>query len=128
MESNQAWAVSAFPSYSSGHLMRISVIFELVAEGAVGSWFDMAVATGNEGSFVTEEDKGKASSFVRDTSPTQTYSFLPASWAGDTHKETDVLPIGDQEEKGKGLLNRCTVSLGTMQVLRAKYLADKGPY
>ena len=53
------------------------------------------------------------------------YSFLPASWAGDTHEETDVLPIGDQEEKGKGLLNRRTDSLGTMQVLRAKYLADK---
>ena len=53
------------------------------------------------------------------------YSFLPASWAGNTHKETDVLPIGDQEEKGKGLPNRRTDSLGTMQVLRAKYLADK---
>ena len=38
---------------------------------------------------------------VRDASLTQTYSFLLASWAGDTHEETDVLPIGDQEEKGK---------------------------
>ena len=36
---------------------------------------------------------------VRDARPTQTYSFLPASWAGDTHEETDFLPIGDQEEK-----------------------------
>ena len=38
---------------------------------------------------------------VKDARPTQTYSFLPASWVGDTHKETDFLPIGDQEEKGK---------------------------
>ena len=62
---------------------------------------------------------------VKDASSTQTYSFLPASWEGDTHEETDILPIGDQEEKGKGLLNRRTDSLGTMQVLRAKYLADR---
>ena len=53
-----------------------------------------------KGPFVTEEDEGKASSFVRDASPTQMYSFLPASWAGGTHEETDVLPIGDREEKG----------------------------
>ena len=38
---------------------------------------------------------------VRDASPTQTYSFLPASWVGDTHKETDVLSIGDPEETGQ---------------------------
>ena len=38
---------------------------------------------------------------VRDASLTQMYSFLPASWAGDTHEETDILPIGDREEKGK---------------------------
>ena len=37
---------------------------------------------------------------VRDASLTQTYSFLPASWAGNTHEEIDVLPIGDREEKG----------------------------
>ena len=74
---------------------------------------------------MTKEDKGKASSFVKDASSTQTYSFLPASWAGDTHKETNILPIGDQEEKGKGLLNCRTDSLGTMQVLRARYLADR---
>ena len=36
---------------------------------------------------------------VRDARPTQTYSFLPASWVGDTHKETNFLPIGDREEK-----------------------------
>ena len=36
---------------------------------------------------------------VRDARPTQTYSFLPASWAGDAHEETDFLPIGDREEK-----------------------------
>ena len=36
---------------------------------------------------------------VKDASPTQTHSFLPASWVGDTHEETDILPIGDQEEK-----------------------------
>ena len=50
---------------------------------------------------MVEEDKGKASSSVKDASLTQAYSFLPASWAGDTHKETDFLPIGDREEKGK---------------------------
>ena len=37
---------------------------------------------------------------VKDASLTQTYSFLPASWAGDTHEETDFLPIGDREVKG----------------------------
>ena len=63
---------------------------------------------------------------VRDASPTQTYSFLPASWVGDTHEETNVLPIGDQEEKGGQLLNCRTDSLEAMQVLMAKYLADKG--
>ena len=63
---------------------------------------------------------------VRDASPTQTYSFLPASWVGDTHEETDVLPISDREEKGGRLLNRRTDSLETMQVLMAKYLADGG--
>ena len=52
-----------------------------------------------ESPFVVEEDKGKASSSVKDASLTRTYSFLPASWVGDTHKETDFLPIGDQEEK-----------------------------
>ena len=44
---------------------------------------------------MAEEDKEKASSSVKDARPTQMYSFLPASWAGDTHKETNVLPIGD---------------------------------
>ena len=48
------------------------------------------------------------------------YSFLPASWAGDTHEETDVLPIGDQE-KGECLLNHHTDSLEAGQVLMAKY-------
>ena len=66
---------------------------------AVGSTWQLQLAT--EGPFMAEEDKGKASSSVRDARPTQTYSFLPASWAGDTHEETDFLPIGDQEEKGK---------------------------
>ena len=65
---------------------------------------------------------------VRDASPTQTYSYLPASWAGDTHKETNILPIGNREEKGKRFLNHHTDSLETMQVLGAKHLADKGPY
>ena len=32
---------------------------------------------------------------VRDARLTQTYSFLPASWTGNTHEETDFLPIGD---------------------------------
>ena len=66
---------------------------------AVGSTQQLLLAT--KGPFVTEEDKGKASSFVKDASPTQTYVYLPASWVGDTHKETDVLPIGNREEKGE---------------------------
>ena len=60
----------------------------------VGSTWQLLLET--EGPFVAEEDKGKASSFVRDAS--SMYSFLPASWAGDTHEETDFLPIGNQEE------------------------------
>ena len=60
---------------------------------------------------------------VKDASLTQTYSFLPASWAGDTHEETNFLPIGDREEKER-CLNRCTDSLEVMQVLMVKYLAD----
>ena len=51
------------------------------------------------------------------------YSFLPASWAGDTHEETDFLPIGDREEKER-CLNRRSDSLEAKQVLMAKYLAD----
>ena len=54
-----------------------------------------------EGPFVAEEDKGKASSSVMDTRLISTYSFLPTFWAGDTHGETNFLPIGDQEEKGE---------------------------
>ena len=57
---------------------------------------------------------------VKDASLTQTYSFLPASWAGDTHEETDFLPIGDREEEE--YLNRRTDSLVAMLVLMAKYL------
>ena len=89
----------------------------------VGLTWQLLLAT--RGPFVTEEDKGKASSFVRDASLTQTYSFLPASWAGDTHKETVVLPIRNREESDRQLLNHCTDSLGIMQVLVAKYLADE---
>ena len=72
---------------------------------------------------MAEEDKGKASSSVKDASLTQMYSFLPASWVGDTHEETDFLPIGNREEKER-CLNRCTDSLEAMQVLMAKYLAE----
>ena len=50
---------------------------------------------------------------VKDASLTRTYSFLPASWAGDTHKETNFLPIGDREEKEERCLNRRTDSLET---------------
>ena len=32
---------------------------------------------------------------VKDASLTWTYSFLPAFWTGDTHEETDFLPIGN---------------------------------
>ena len=35
---------------------------------------------------------------VKDASLMQMYSFLPASWAGDTHEETNILPIGNREE------------------------------
>ena len=48
---------------------------------------------------------------VKDASLTRTYSFLPASWAGDAHEETDFLPIGDREEKEGQYLNCCTDSL-----------------
>ena len=67
---------------------------------------------------MTEEDEGKTSSSVKDASLTLTYSFLPASWAGDAHEETDFLPIGDREEES---LNCRTDSLVAMLVLIAKY-------
>ena len=74
---------------------------------------------------MVEEDKGKASSSVKDASLTRTYFFLPASWEGDTHEETDFLPISDREEKEERLLNRRTDSLETIQVLVTKYLWTK---
>ena len=48
---------------------------------------------------------------VKVASLVRTLSFLPASWASDTHEETDVLPIGDREEMDRQLLNRRTDSL-----------------
>ena len=60
---------------------------------------------------------------VKDASWSQTYSYLPASWAGDTHEETDFLPIGDREEKER-CLDRRTDSLEATPVLMAKYRAD----
>ena len=74
---------------------------------------------------MVEEDKGKASSSVKDARLTQTYSFLPASWTGDTHEETDFLPISDREGKSIELLDRRTDSLESWRVLVAEYL-DKG--
>ena len=74
---------------------------------------------------MVEEDKGKASSSVKDASLTQTYSFLPAFWAGDTHKETDFLPIGDQEEKGKRFLDHCTDSSRGDASTYGEVLADR---
>ena len=59
---------------------------------------------------------------VKDARLTQTYSFLPASWAGNAHEETDFLPIGDREAKEGRLLVCCIDSLETIQVLVAKYL------
>ena len=50
------------------------------------------------------------------------YSFLPASWVGDTHEETDVLPIGNQEERNGQCLNCRSDNLEIVQVLMAKYL------
>ena len=82
---------------------------------AVGLTWQLLLAT--ESPFVAEEDKEKASSSVKDARPTQTYSFLPASWMGDTHEETDFLPIGDREEKGMRLLDRRTDNPETRRVL-----------
>ena len=62
---------------------------------------------------------------VRNARSTQTYSFLPASWTGDTHEETDFLPIGDREDKERQLLDCCADSLETRQVLVAKYLQTR---
>ena len=59
---------------------------------------------------------------VRDASLSRTYSFLPTSWVGDTHEETNFLPISDREEKEGRCLNRRTDSLESMRVLMAKYL------
>ena len=53
---------------------------------------------------MAEEDKRKASSSVKDASLLRTYFFLPASWVGDTHEETDFLPIGDREAKKKTMV------------------------
>ena len=75
--------------------------------------------------FVVEEDKGKASPFVRNARSTRTYSFLPASWTGDTHEETNFLPIGDREERERQLLNRRTDNPETRQVLVAKFLQTR---
>ena len=63
--------------------------------------------------------------FVRNARPTQTYFLLPASWMGDTHEETDFLPIGDQEEKDVRLLNHHTDKIGTGRVLMTKYLQTR---
>ena len=49
---------------------------------------------------------------VKDTRLTQTYSLLPASWTGDTHEETDFLPISDREGKSIKLLDRRSDNLG----------------
>ena len=62
---------------------------------------------------------------VKDASWSRTYSFLPASWAGDAHEETDFLPIGDREEKEGRCLNRRSGGLAAMQVLMAKYWRTK---
>ena len=51
---------------------------------------------------------------VKDASLTLTYSFLPASWVGDTHEETNFLPISNREEKEEQCLNRRTDSLEAM--------------
>ena len=75
---------------------------------------------------MVEEDKRKASSSVKDACLTQTYSFLLASWAGDTHEETDFLPIGNREEKEELCLDRCTDSPEAIRVLMAKYFSDRG--
>ena len=62
---------------------------------------------------------------VKDASLTRTYSFLPASWVGDAHEETDFLPIGDREEKEKRGLNRRTDSLEATQELMAEFLRTR---
>ena len=62
---------------------------------------------------------------VKDARSIQTYSFLPASWAGDTHEETDFLPIGNREEKEKQLLDHRTDSSRGEASTCDKALADK---
>ena len=62
---------------------------------------------------------------VKDASSDMTHSFLPASWAGNTHEETNVLPIGNREEEEKCFLNRHTDSLETRQVLYDKVLLSR---
>ena len=69
--------------------------------------------------------EGQGVSGVKDARSTQMYSFLPASWTGDAHEETDFLPIGDREEKDMRLLNRRTDNLETRRILVAKYPRTK---
>ena len=45
---------------------------------------------------------------------------------GDTHEETDFLPLGDREEQEEQLLNCHTDSLETVLVLYDKELAGEG--
>ena len=51
--------------------------------------------------FLNEEERGSLGGLgcVKDASLSWTHSFLPASWAGDTHEETVFLPIGYREVK-----------------------------
>ena len=69
-----------------------------------------------EGPFMAEEDEEKASSFVKDTRTTRMCTFLPASWVGNTHKETNVLPIGDQVE-----MEQMTIELSYWQSKTGNY-------
>ena len=59
---------------------------------------------------------------VKDASSTRVYSFLPASRVGDTHEETDVLPISDQEETRWTTTRPSCWQPRTMQVLMSKNL------
>ena len=57
----------------------------------------LLLATG--GPFVTEEDKGKLVLLLGMLARHKCTPFFLLLGAGDTHEETNVLPISDREEK-----------------------------
>ena len=85
--------------------MRISVILKLeevgvgAAAGAVGGWFNMAIATGDEVLSWQKRTRGKARPFVKDARARLSFQYHSSSdttWMGNTHVETDILPSSKQ--------------------------------